>query len=185
MDVPPPAIMQTNVDQIPIHMPSGAGFLERFEPLTGDGLTPPPLPPRYATQETLQWSRPSSSTLSSGSMPSSSLYSLRQNDGSGGVMAFAKKHGLMITNSVLTIIVFGLLMSRVTSSSSEKALPAMVGALLATTALTIFQRYNYSPCTSGPKWVGYLTTLSLFSSMIVLAIWIQKTKPSATTTPSK
>lgn len=153
MDMPPPLIIPTNIMDQPTYMPSGSA-IDSFDAISSDtGMADvPPVP-----SMTRRWVPKSFTT-----------------ERQSAVKSFMTKHGLMITNTVFTIIVFGLLVSRV--SKTDRALPVGVSLLLTATALVIFQRYNYSACLTGPKWVGYFTTTSLFAAMIMLAVWIKQTK---------
>ena len=155
MQLPPPHSIPTIVQHMPVDMPSGGHILERFDettPLFDTETLPPPLPPRGKSM-----------------MYGGSKQQLQKASAS-----FLAKHGLMMTNTLLTIIVFSLLISQ--AKSSEKTLPVSAAGLLAVTALILYQRYNYSRCLDGHKWVGYFTAGSLFVSMIVLSIWIAKSK---------
>lgn len=160
MDMPPANYLQTNVQDIPTFMPSGSRFLERFEasevPDNAAASIRRSLP--NIPTDKLPFSRDSST----------SSFLLPPN------RSFMRRHGPMIANVVLTAVVFSLFVSQ--AKSSEKMLPIASALLLSVSALSMYQRYYYSPCLSGQPWVGYLSIGSLFTSMILLGIWIAKSK---------
>jgi len=167
MEMPPSSVFPTMVQNIPTFMPSGSRFLERFEDVPSD-----------ATITTLPAydSRPASAAGSfRRTLPNVPLDKVPY--GSALMMqkpSFLKRHGPMIATVVLTTIVFGLFISQ--AKSSEKLFPISAGLLIAFSAISIYQRYYYSPCLTGQPWTGYLSIGSLFTSMVLLGIWIGKTK---------
>lgn len=154
MELPPPSAIPTMVQDVPTFMPSGSRFLERFDEVPSPEL----LSRAGSAAESIRRSLPS---IPYGKVP------LRH-------ASFMKKHGPMITTVVLTTIVFGLFISQ--AKSAEKLFPISAGVLISISAITILSRYYYSPCMTGQPWAGYLSIGSLFSSMILLGIWIAKSK---------
>ena len=163
MELPPPNIIPTHVQEIPTIMPSGSRFLERFD---GDGssLIEDAMTRGNSAASSVRRSLPS---IPIDKLPFSSTASLLKPHKS-----FMSKHGPMIANVVLTAIVFSLFVSQ--AKSSQKMLPISAALLLTFSAVTMYQRYYYSPCLVGQPWVGYMTIGSLFTSMILLGIWIAK-----------
>ena len=160
MEMPPSNFLGTTVQDIPTFMPSGSRFLERFD--ANDMAETAAASVRRSLPNIPIDKLP----FSANSSASSLMYSPKH--------SFLRRHGPMIANVVLTAIVLSLFVSQ--AKSSEKMLPIASALLLSISALTLYQRYYYSPCLTGQPWVGYLSIGSLFTSMILLGIWIGKSK---------